>query len=314
MLNKGVMVMIKFSDVVKTYQEKQVVNKLNLTVASGEFFVLVGPSGSGKTTILKMINRLIEQSAGEILIDDINVNQVDTAKLRKNIGYVLQNIALFPNLTITQNAGILLEAQGVKRDKRETLVNQLLDRVGLPHEQYGSRMPSELSGGEQQRVGIVRALITKPDIILMDEPFSALDPLSRKQLQDLILDLYEELKPTILFVTHDMHEALRLGTRIGVLVNGHLEQVGSPNKIISEPANKTVSSLFDNQRVTLISDMQSAGLLHPLHSEYPVQTTQLSATQTIQELAMALRGVDQVIIDQQYVVTADDVLQYIGQQ
>lgn len=305
--------MIKFSDVVKTYQEKQVVNKLNLTVASGEFFVLVGPSGSGKTTILKMINRLIEQSAGEILIDDINVNQVDTAKLRKNIGYVLQNIALFPNLTITQNAGILLEAQGVKRDKRETLVNQLLDRVGLPHEQYGSRMPSELSGGEQQRVGIVRALITKPDIILMDEPFSALDPLSRKQLQDLILDLYEELKPTILFVTHDMHEALRLGTRIGVLVNGHLEQVGSPNKIISEPANKTVSSLFDNQRVTLISDMQSAGLLHPLHSEYPVQTTQLSATQTIQELAMALRGVDQVIIDQQYVVTADDVLQYIGQ-
>ena len=305
--------MIKFSDVVKTYQEKQVVNKLNLTVASGEFFVLVGPSGSGKTTILKMINRLIEQSAGEILIDDINVNQVDTAKLRKNIGYVLQNIALFPNLTISQNAGILLEAQGVKRDKRETLVNQLLDRVGLPHEQYGSRMPSELSGGEQQRVGIVRALITKPDIILMDEPFSALDPLSRKQLQDLILDLYEELKPTILFVTHDMHEALRLGTRIGVLVNGHLEQVGSPNKIINEPANKTVSSLFDNQRITLISDMQSAGLLHPLHSEYPVQTPQLSATQTIQELAMALRKVDQVIIDQQYVVTADDVLQYIGQ-
>ena len=306
--------MIKFSDVVKTYQEKQVVNKLNLTVASGEFFVLVGPSGSGKTTILKMINRLIEQSAGEILIDDINVNQVDTAKLRKNIGYVLQNIALFPNLTISQNAGILLEAQGVKRDKRETLVNQLLDRVGLPHEQYGSRMPSELSGGEQQRVGIVRALITKPDIILMDEPFSALDPLSRKQLQDLILDLYEELKPTILFVTHDMHEALRLGTRIGVLVNGHLEQVGSPNKIINEPANKTVSSLFDNQRVTLISDMQLAGLLHPLHSEYPEQTPQLSATQTIQELAMALREVDQVVIDQQYVVTADDVLQYIGQQ
>ena len=306
--------MIKFSDVVKTYQEKQVVNKLNLTVASGEFFVLVGPSGSGKTTILKMINRLIEQSAGEILIDDINVNQVDKAKLRKNIGYVLQNIALFPNLTISQNAGILLEAQGVKRDKRETLVNQLLDRVGLPHEQYGSRMPSELSGGEQQRVAIVRALITKPDIILMDEPFSALDPLSRKQLQDLILDLYDELKPTILFVTHDMHEALRLGTRIGVLVNGHLEQVGSPNKIISEPANKTVSSLFDNQRITLISDMQSAGLLHPLHSEYPVQTPQLSATQTIQELAMALRKVDQVIIDQQYVVTADDVLQYIGQQ
>src|SRR5699024_9726541 len=308
------MVMIKFSDVVKTYQEKQVANKLNLTVASGEFFVLVGPSGSGKTTILTMINRLIEQSAGEILIDDINVNQVDKAKLRKNIGYVLQNIALFPNLTISQNAGILLEAQGVKRDKRETLVNQLLDRVGLPHEQYGSRMPSELSGGEQQRVGIVRALITKPDIILMDEPFSALDPLSRKQLQDLILDLYEELKPTILFVTHDMHEALRLGTRIGVLVNGHLEQVGSPNKIISEPANKTVSSLFDNQRITLISDMQSAGLLHLLHSEYPVQTPQLSATQTIQELAMALRKVDQVIIDQQYVVTADDVLQYIGQQ
>ena len=306
--------MIKFSDVVKTYQEKQVVNKLNLTVASGEFFVLVGPSGSGKTTILKMINRLIEQSAGEILIDDINVHQVDKAKLRKNIGYVLQNIALFPNLTISQNAGILLEAQGVKRDKRETLVNQLLDRVGLPHEQYGSRMPSELSGGEQQRVGIVRALITKPDIILMDEPFSALDPLSRKQLQDLILDLYEELKPTILFVTHDMHEALRLGTRIGVLVNGHLEQVGSPNKIISEPANKTVSSLFDNQRVTLISDMQLAGLLHPLHSEYPEQTPQLSATQTIQELAMALREVDQVVIDQQYVVTADDVLQYIGQQ
>ena len=200
----------------------------------------------------------------------------------------------------------------MKRDKRETLVNQLLDRVGLPHEQYGSRMPIELSGGEQQRVAIVRALITKPDIILMDEPFSALDPLSRKQLQDLILDLYDELKPTILFVTHDMHEALRLGTRIGVLVNGHLEQVASPNKIISEPANKTVSSLFDNQR-NLISDMQLAGLLSATFRVFE-QTPQLSATQTIQELAMALREVDQVVIDQQYVVTADDVLQYIGQQ
>ncbi|MGV3185031.1 ATP-binding cassette domain-containing protein [Weissella paramesenteroides] len=306
--------MIEFSDVIKTYQEKQVVNKLNLTIASGEFFILVGPSGSGKTTILKMINRLISQSDGQILIDGVDTNQVDRAKLRKNIGYVLQNIALFPNLTISQNAGILLEAQGIKREKRQTLVNELLDRVGLPHEQYSDRMPSELSGGEQQRVGIVRALITKPSIILMDEPFSALDPLSRKQLQDLILELHKEFKPTILFVTHDMQEALRLGTRIGVLVNGRLQQVGDPNTVINQPANKIVLSLFNNQRVTLISDLKSAGLFHLLKSDQVIQAPHLSETQTIQELAMVLREYHQVIIDQQYFVTADDLLQYISQQ
>lgn len=304
--------MIVFEDVVKMYQNKQVVNHLNLTIASGEFFVLVGPSGSGKTTILKMINRLTQQTHGKILIDNKDIASANTAVLRQHIGYVLQNIALFPNLTISQNAGILLEANGVKREKRQQLVKVLLDKVGMPYEQYGSRMPSELSGGEQQRVGIVRALITKPEIILMDEPFSALDPLSRKQLQDLILSLYEEFKPTIVFVTHDMQEALRLGSKIGVLVNGELQQVGKPQTIINQPANALVSSLFNNQRITLIKDLLEAGLGQKITADMSIEAPHLKSTQTLQELAAELYSQDSVIIDQQYIINQRHLLMYIS--
>lgn len=304
--------MIVFENVIKTYQNKQVVNKINLTIASGEFFVLVGPSGSGKTTILKMINRLARQTSGKILIDNQDVTQVNTNTLRQNIGYVLQNIALFPNLTISQNAGLLLEANGVKRSERQQLVQELLDKVGLPYEQYGSRMPNELSGGEQQRVGIVRALVTKPEIILMDEPFSALDPLSRKQLQDLILSLYQEFKPTIVFVTHDMQEALRLGTKIGVLVNGDLQQVDEPQVIINQPANKIVSSLFNNQRITLINDLIQTDLKETITENIAFDVPHLTSTQTIQELAAALYDYDYVIVDQQYIINQRQLLMYIS--
>lgn len=304
--------MIVFEDVVKMYQNKQVVNHLNLTIASGEFFVLVGPSGSGKTTILKMINRLTQQTHGKILIDNKDIASASTVVLRQHIGYVLQNIALFPNFTISQNAGILLEANGVKREKRQQLVKALLDKVGMPYEQYGSRMPSELSGGEQQRVGIVRALITKPEIILMDEPFSALDPLSRKQLQDLILSLYEEFKPTIVFVTHDMQEALRLGSKIGVLVNGELQQVGKPQTIINQPANALVSSLFNNQRITLIKDLLEAGLGQKITADMSIEAPHLKSTQTLQELAAELYSQDSVIIDQQYIINQRHLLMYIS--
>lgn len=304
--------MIVFENVIKTYQNKQVVNKINLTIASGEFFVLVGPSGSGKTTILKMINRLAQQTSGKILIDNQDVAQVNTTSLRQNIGYVLQNIALFPNLTISQNAGLLLEANGVKRSERQQLVQELLDKVGLPYEQYGSRMPSELSGGEQQRVGIVRALVTKPEIILMDEPFSALDPLSRKQLQDLILSLYQEFKPTIVFVTHDMQEALRLGTKIGVLVNGDLQQVDEPQVIINQPANQIVSSLFNNQRITLIDDLIKTGLKETITENISFDVPHLTSTQTIQELAAALYDYEYVIVDQHYIINQRQLLMYIS--
>ncbi|SCB94216.1 ATP-binding cassette domain-containing protein [Weissella bombi] len=304
--------MIVFENVIKTYQNKQVVNKINLTIASGEFFVLVGPSGSGKTTILKMINRLAQQTSGKILIDNQDVAQVNTTSLRQNIGYVLQNIALFPNLTISQNAGLLLEANGVKRSERQQLVQELLDKVGLPYEQYGSRMPSELSGGEQQRVGIVRALVTKPEIILMDEPFSALDPLSRKQLQDLILSLYQEFKPTIVFVTHDMQEALRLGTKIGVLVNGDLQQVDEPQVIINHPANQIVSSLFNNQKITLIDDLIRTGLKETITENISFDVPHLTSTQTIQELATALYDYDYVIVDQHYIINQRQLLMYIS--
>lgn len=304
--------MIVFENVIKTYQNKQVVNKVNLTIASGEFFVLVGPSGSGKTTILKMINRLAQQTSGKILIDNKDITQVNTTTLRKSIGYVLQNIALFPNLTISQNAGILLEAKGIKRSERQQMVQKLLDKVGLPYEQYGSRMPNELSGGEQQRVGIVRALITKPEIILMDEPFSALDPMSRKQLQDLILSLYQEFKPTIVFVTHDMQEALRLGTKIGVLVNGNLQQVAKPQVIINHPANQIVSSLFNNQRISLIDDLIQVGLAETITEPISLDVPHLTSTQNIHELATALYDHEYVAVDQYYTINQRQLLMYIS--
>jgi choline ABC transporter, ATP-binding protein OpuBA len=236
--------MIEYKHVALRYGEKTVLEDVNLKIKDGEFMVLVGPSGSGKTTMLKMINRLLEPTDGNIYMDDKRIKDYNQRDLRLSTGYVLQQIALFPNLTVAENIAIIPEMKGWNKDKIKQNTAELLEMVGLPAKEYAERFPSMLSGGEQQRVGIVRAIIGEPRILLMDEPFSALDAISRKQLQVLTKKLHNEFGVTIIFVTHDTDEALLLADRIAVLQNGQICQIDKPNAILENPANDFVANLF----------------------------------------------------------------------
>lgn len=238
--------MITFNHVSKAFGDQLVLKDFNLTIPRGEIFVLVGPSGSGKSTSLKMINGLIQQSEGDILFEGENIQSYDLQKLRWKIGYVLQQIALFPNMTVQRNIAVIPEMLGWPKQKIVKETKRLLKRVDLDPETYLSRYPSELSGGEQQRIGIIRAIIAQPEIILMDEPFSALDPIIRESLQDLVVSLHDEFKTTIVFVTHDMKEALRIGDRIGIINDGILEQVGTPQSLVNNPETAFVKQFFSN--------------------------------------------------------------------
>lgn len=236
--------MIEYKHVALRYGEKTVLEDVNLKIKDGEFMVLVGPSGSGKTTMLKMINRLLEPTDGNIYMDDKRIKDYNQRDLRLSTGYVLQQIALFPNLTVAENIAIIPEMKGWNKDKIKQNTAELLEMVGLPAKEYAGSFPSMLSGGEQQRVGIVRAIIGEPRILLMDEPFSALDAISRKQLQVLTKKLHNEFGVTIIFVTHDTDEALLLADRIAVLQNGQICQIDKPNAILENPANDFVANLF----------------------------------------------------------------------
>ena len=236
--------MIEYKHVALHYGEKSILKDVNLRIEDGEFMVLVGPSGSGKTTMLKMINRLLEPTDGNIYMDDKRIKDYNQRDLRLSTGYVLQQIALFPNLTVAENIAIIPEMKGWNKDKIKQNTAELLEMVGLPAKEYADRFPSMLSGGEQQRVGIVRAIIGEPRILLMDEPFSALDAISRKQLQVLTKKLHNEFGVTIIFVTHDTDEALLLADRIAVLQNGQICQIDKPNAILENPSNEFVANLF----------------------------------------------------------------------
>ena len=234
---------IKFEHVKKSFADKLVVNDLNLDIQQCELFFLVGNSGSGKTTSIKMINRLEDPNGGRVLVNQRPTTEYNVQKLRWQIGYVLQQIALFPNMTVAKNITLIPEIQGDKGNLAE-IAAKLLQEVGLNPEEYAKRYPHELSGGEQQRIGILRAIASKPPIVLMDEPFSALDPLSRANLQSLVVDLHKQLHNTIIFVTHDMNEALRLADRIAIMKDGQLLQVDQPQEILRHPANKYVKDFF----------------------------------------------------------------------
>ena len=307
--------MIKFEHVSKAYDGNSAIEDLNLTINDGDFFVMVGTSGSGKTTTLKMINRLIKPTSGEILIDDKNIETYNLQKLRLNMGYVLQNIALFPNLTIEENITIQPESLHWSKNKRKNVAWDLLEKVGLDPKEYAKRYPNELSGGEQQRVGIIRALATSPKIILMDEPFSALDPISRTQLQDLVLKLHRELKITFIFVTHDMHEAIRLGNTIAVLSKGHLEQIGNRDDILNHPANDFVKGFFrieKNGQVN-VSGVISAGF--GVKSENKINSSLLK-DDSIGHLATELQSNDgKIVFDNDGVnwqLTTSDLLNFLA--
>ncbi|TMC22176.1 MAG: ABC transporter ATP-binding protein [Chloroflexi bacterium] len=220
------------------------VDAVSFTVTEGSTCMLVGTSGSGKTTLLRMVNRLIEPSSGEILIDGKNVLQEDPIQLRRRIGYVIQQVGLFPHMTIAENICITGEiAGGWTKQRLAARANELLELVGLPVAQYRNRFPRQLSGGQQQRVGLARALATDPAILLMDEPFGALDAITRARMQDELLRIQRDVRKTILFVSHDVEEAFKLGNQIAVLSEGRLVQLGSPVDLLAHPANDFVRKL-----------------------------------------------------------------------
>ncbi|MBO0456420.1 ABC transporter ATP-binding protein [Enterococcus hulanensis] len=236
---------IEFKDVSKEFEGNVVLKDLNISVKKGEIFVLVGPSGSGKTTSLKMINGLVEPTNGNLYFKNKRIKDYNIQKLRWQIGYVLQQIALFPTMSVKENIEVIPEMLGWNKEQRNKRVDELLQEVDMDPEQFRDRMPSELSGGQQQRIGIIRALASEPDIVLMDEPFSALDPISRASLQDLVLELHQKLGNTIIFVTHNMKEAMKIGSRIAVMHEGKLIQCDTPDEIQKNPANQFVEEFFD---------------------------------------------------------------------
>ena len=240
------MATIAFQDITKQYSgtRKPAVDAVTFAVPEGNTCMLVGTSGSGKTTLLRMVNRLIEPTSGEILIDGKNVLQENQIQLRRRIGYVIQQVGLFPHLTIAENVRITAEiAGGWSKQRLAARVDELLDLVGLPPAEYRKRFPRQLSGGQQQRVGLARALATDPSILLMDEPFGALDAITRARMQDELLRIQRDVHKTILFVSHDIEEAFKLGNQIAVLSEGQLVQLGSPVELLANPTNDFVSKL-----------------------------------------------------------------------
>jgi osmoprotectant transport system ATP-binding protein len=258
---------IRFESVTKTYPDGTVaVDQLDLVAPSGEITVLVGPSGCGKTTSLRMINRMIEPTSGRILLDDRDTASVPSHELRRGIGYVIQHAGLFPHRTIIDNVATVPLLLGEDKKAARARAYELLERVGLPAH-FAKRYPAQLSGGQQQRVGVARALAADPPVMLMDEPFSAVDPVVREQLQNEFLRLQSELGKTIVFVTHDIDEAIKLGDKVAVLrVGGHLAQLASPAELLSEPADAFVAGFVGRDRGYRALGFAGAGSL-PLRTE-----------------------------------------------
>lgn len=241
--------MIEFKGINKIFKNNIVLYDINLKLEEGNIIVFVGPSGCGKTTTVKMINRLIKPTSGQVLINGEDISNKNVIELRRNIGYVIQQTGLFPHMTIKENIGIVAKMQKMNSQEIESKTRELMEMVGLDYEKFANRYPAELSGGQQQRVGIARALITNPDIILMDEPFSALDPITRSQLQDELLNIQTQFKKTIIFVTHDMDEAIKIADKICIMGKGRIIQYDDPETILKNPANEFVSDFVGKNRI-----------------------------------------------------------------
>jgi len=242
--------LIELQDISKTYADSGApsVRALSFTAGDGEFLVVIGESGSGKTTTLNMINRLIEPSGGRILVDGDDVLGQDAVGLRRRMGYVFQGAGLFPHMTVAENIAVTPMLLGWPRAQIDTRVDELLDLVRLPPSEYRTRLPKELSGGQQQRVALARALAARPKIMLMDEPFGALDPIIRDDLAEDYRRIHATLGLTTIFVTHDMTEAMLLGDRIAVMKDGALLQIGTPNELLAAPADDFVRSLVETPK------------------------------------------------------------------
>ena len=268
-----------------------VLKGLNLEVEEGELVSLLGPSGCGKTPALKMINRLIDPNSGHIYIDDKDINTIDKPALRRSIGYVIQQIGLFPNMTVAQNISVVPRLLKYPKEKCDQIVHELLEMVNMPYEQYAHKYPSEMSGGQQQRIGVLRALAASPPIVLMDEPFGALDPMTRTVLQEEVKKLQRKLNKTIIFVTHDMEEAISLADVIIFMDKGEIAQIASPEEMLRNPANDLIRSflgkhIHDNNETLTISSFLRTNIFKVGADRGILECTEL----------MALHGVDTLLV------------------
>ncbi|AUV01130.1 osmoprotectant ABC transporter ATP-binding protein OsmV [Escherichia coli] len=256
--------MIKLENLTKQFTQKngqtvKAVDNINLHVPQGEMCVLLGPSGCGKTTTLKMINRLIMPSSGKILVNDHDTSEMDIVSLRRNLGYVIQQIGLFPNMTIEENITVVPRMLGWDKTRCKSRAEELMAMVALDAKKFLHRYPREMSGGQQQRIGVIRALAADPPVLLMDEPFGAVDPINREVIQNQFLEMQRTLKKTVMLVSHDIDEALKLGDRIAVFRQGRIVQCASPDELLAKPANEFVGSFVGQDRTLKRLLLVSAG-------------------------------------------------------
>lgn len=309
--------MITFKHVGKKYPDGFVALKdIDFHIEEGELVALIGPSGCGKTTTMKMINRLIEPSSGQIFINGEDISKKDPVKLRRDIGYVIQQIGLLPHMTIEDNITLVPRLKGWEKEQYSDKVDELLELVGLDPKEYRTRFPGELSGGQQQRVGVIRALAAEPPIILMDEPFSALDPISREQLQDELVKLQETIKKTIVFVTHDMDEAIKIADRIAILKDGEIIQFDTPERILRYPKNEFVKGFIGEDRLNDAENEQPAAA--------DLMLRKVITARPGRGLAQALKTMKTYKVDSLFVVngqnellgiaTIDDVEKYYAEE
>lgn len=284
---------VSFRNVAKKYRGGSIgVENINVTIKEGEFVCFIGTSGSGKTTTMRMINRMIDPSKGKITFKGHNIRHYDPVRLRRTIGYVIQNNGLMPHMTIQENITLVPKLLKWSQEKMDKKAHELIKLADLP-ESYLDRYPAELSGGQQQRIGVVRALAADQDLILMDEPFGALDPITRDDLQELIKHLQEELGKTIVFVTHDMDEALKLATHIVIMDSGHVIQDDTPDNILQHPANDFVKDLLGEER--LLQAQQNTLSVSDIMSTNPAKIT-LGKSLAEAIRTMSLRHVDYLLV------------------
>ncbi|MDW0118781.1 betaine/proline/choline family ABC transporter ATP-binding protein [Sporosarcina thermotolerans] len=302
--------MLKFENVSKVYEDGfKAVDSISFEIPKGELLVLIGPSGSGKSTTMKMINRMEPHTSGKILINGKDTNSYVASDLRRGIGYVIQQIGLFPHYTIEKNISIVPQLNGWSPDKIKPRVHELMELVGLDPNIHANRYPKELSGGQQQRVGIARALASDPEVILMDEPFSALDPITREQLQGELISLHKKLNKTIIFVTHDMDEALKMGDRIAIMKDGKLLQLDTPEKLLHEPAHGFVEEFIGKHRIIQNPELMP---VIDIMSESVVTSLPQSSPEKAITLIRQRKITDLIIVDEskalQGIVSAYDVI------
>lgn len=250
--------MIKIDKVTKKYGDFTAVDNLSLTVNKGEFLIILGPSGCGKSSLLRLINKMIEITSGDIEVEGHNIDNLKGEELRKTIGYVIQSIGLFPHMNVKKNIATVPHLLNWKEDRIDKRVDEMLELVGLEPEKYKDKNPSELSGGEAQRIGVARAMASDPDILLMDEPFGAVDPINRLRLQKEFRQIQRKLKKTVVFVTHDIDEAIILGDRICLMNHGEIVQVDTPERIVLNPKNDFVKSFFRGEGILTILSRKDA--------------------------------------------------------